>query len=214
MASNSSPVKFVEISRASFDALSTKNENTLYVVKELNGTRKFYQGQYNLTGVDADSVQTALNGKQNTLVSGTNIKTVNGNSLLGSGNITISGGGGTPSWQLVRTVNGTTSLDAVTFSNALSSLAVGRYLIRINFTENWVAGEYKEYTFIYEKISTNVDFYATFAPCDVWEGIGEIVLTNNGLVNLIALASPYGLSAPIGELLGTPQVQIYREVYS
>lgn len=31
-------------------------------------------------------------GKQDTLVSGTNIKTINGNSILGSGNITISGG--------------------------------------------------------------------------------------------------------------------------
>jgi hypothetical protein len=36
-------------------------------------------------------LQTALNAKQATLVSGTNIKTVNGNSLVGSGNITISG---------------------------------------------------------------------------------------------------------------------------
>jgi hypothetical protein len=35
-------------------------------------------------------LQTALNGKQATLVSGTNIKTVNGNSLLGSGDVTIS----------------------------------------------------------------------------------------------------------------------------
>lgn len=34
-----------------------------------------------------------VNGKQDTLVSGTNIKTVNGNSLLGSGDITIEGGG-------------------------------------------------------------------------------------------------------------------------
>ena len=37
---------------------------------------------------------TLLNGKQATLVSGTNIKTINNNSLLGSGNITIQGGGG------------------------------------------------------------------------------------------------------------------------
>jgi hypothetical protein len=37
-----------------------------------------------------------FNGKQALLVSGTNIKTVNGNSLLGSGNLVISGGG-TPS---------------------------------------------------------------------------------------------------------------------
>ena len=33
-------------------------------------------------------LQTALNGKQATLVSGTNIKTVNGSSILGSGNLT------------------------------------------------------------------------------------------------------------------------------
>lgn len=38
-------------------------------------------------------LETALNGKQDTLVSGTNIKTINNNSLLGSGNITIEGGG-------------------------------------------------------------------------------------------------------------------------
>jgi hypothetical protein len=36
----------------------------------------------------------ALNGKQNTLVSGTSIKTINGASILGSGNLTIEGGGG------------------------------------------------------------------------------------------------------------------------
>lgn len=35
------------------------------------------------------------NGKQDALVSGTNIKTINNESLLGSGNISISGGGGT-----------------------------------------------------------------------------------------------------------------------
>lgn len=40
------------------------------------------------------ATQTALNLKQNTLVSGTNIKTINGQSLLGSGDVTISAGGG------------------------------------------------------------------------------------------------------------------------
>lgn len=35
----------------------------------------------------------ALSSKQDTLVSGTNIKTINGNSLLGEGDITIQGGG-------------------------------------------------------------------------------------------------------------------------
>ena len=40
------------------------------------------------------ATQTALNAKQATLVSGTNIKTINGTSVLGSGDITISGSGG------------------------------------------------------------------------------------------------------------------------
>lgn len=35
-----------------------------------------------------------IDDKQDTLISGTNIKTVNGTSLLGSGNIDIQGGGG------------------------------------------------------------------------------------------------------------------------
>ena len=39
-------------------------------------------------------ISTALGGKQDTLVSGTNIKTVNNQSLLGSGNISVGGGGG------------------------------------------------------------------------------------------------------------------------
>lgn len=39
-------------------------------------------------------LQTALDAKQDDLISGTNIKTINGSSVLGSGDLTISGGGG------------------------------------------------------------------------------------------------------------------------
>lgn len=41
----------------------------------------------------SSATQTALDAKQATLVSGTNIKTINGTSVLGSGDITISSGG-------------------------------------------------------------------------------------------------------------------------
>lgn len=44
-----------------------------------------------------NSVTSALAGKQATLVSGTNIKTINGNSLLEPGNLVISGGGSSDS---------------------------------------------------------------------------------------------------------------------
>lgn len=44
-------------------------------------------------GISSSDI-TAWNGKQDALVSGTNIKTVNNQSLLGSGNISVGGGGG------------------------------------------------------------------------------------------------------------------------
>ena len=40
-------------------------------------------------------INQSVSGKQDTLISGTSIKTINNESLLGSGNITIQGGGGT-----------------------------------------------------------------------------------------------------------------------
>ena len=39
------------------------------------------------------ATKTEVSAKQDTLVSGTNIKTINGNSILGSGNIEIKSGG-------------------------------------------------------------------------------------------------------------------------
>lgn len=46
--------------------------------------------ELNYTGWVTSNIQTQLNSKQATLVSWTNIKTINGNSLLGSGNVNIS----------------------------------------------------------------------------------------------------------------------------
>lgn len=63
-----------------------------------------------LTGYATENyVDTGLSGKQATLVSGTNIKTVNNQSLLGSGNITIGGA--------VDSVNGQTGAVVLTASD-------------------------------------------------------------------------------------------------
>lgn len=59
---------------------------------KMNGASKGTSGV-----VDLGTVITAhqdISGKQDKLVSGTNIKTINGTSILGSGDIVISGGGG------------------------------------------------------------------------------------------------------------------------
>ena len=57
-------------------------------------------------GIAASDI-TNWNGKQAALVSGTNIKTVNNESLLGSGNISIQGGGGDTNVIEIVKVNGT-----------------------------------------------------------------------------------------------------------
>lgn len=60
--------------------------------------------QAHITDAESDisDINTALSGKQATLVSGTNIKTVNGQSLLGSGNIAAIPTGGAAGKALVK----------------------------------------------------------------------------------------------------------------
>ena len=80
--------------------------------------------------VNTDSIQVAIGklqkqitdlttvvaGKQATLVSGANIKTVGGNSLLGSGNIELPSGGGVPTIQQITSSRTLALADANTFN--------------------------------------------------------------------------------------------------
>ena len=76
-------------------------------------------------------MDTALGNKQDNLVSGTNIKTINNQSLLGQGNITIQGGGtvtvddslSTTSTNPVQNKIITTALNGKAESSSLSTVA-------------------------------------------------------------------------------------------
>lgn len=68
----------------------------------------------------------ALNAKQNNLISGTTIKTINGNSLLGSGDLVISGGGGGTWGSIAGTLSNQTDL--------ANALALKANLISPSFT--------------------------------------------------------------------------------
>jgi len=97
-------------------------------------------------------LQTALDGKQDDLVSGTNIKTINGNSILGSGDLVVSGeakrtigmvfdGGGSPptvasvgyivaqfsgtidQWSIVADVSGSAVIDVWKAAGAIPTIA-------------------------------------------------------------------------------------------
>lgn len=72
------------------NALGVINTN----ISSTNGTLSTVQGNVTALQTSLGEVETSLTGKQDTLISGTNIKTINGTSILGEGNIVITGGGG------------------------------------------------------------------------------------------------------------------------
>ena len=103
----------VELTQAEYDALvtaGTVSADTYYIITDAQAgdlTNYYTKTETNtLLGGKADTATTytktevdnaitaATSTKQDTLVSGTNIKTINNESLLGSGNIDIQGGGG------------------------------------------------------------------------------------------------------------------------
>ena len=83
---SSNPVK----SDGIYDALATKQPN----ISDLQTIRS--GAAAGATAVQPAELQTALLEKQDRLISGQNIKTINNTSLLGSGNIVIQGGGSDP----------------------------------------------------------------------------------------------------------------------
>ena len=96
------------------DAGYTSNTGTITGIT-MNGASKGTSGNVDLGTVLTEHQD--ITGKQDTLVSGTNIKTINGSSLLGPGNIVIEGGGGGGSENI-----------AAEYS-AASTYAVGDYCI-------------------------------------------------------------------------------------
>ena len=94
---------------ATKEELATKQDSLIsgHNIKTINGQDVLGLGNIEISGggtVDSELsetsenpvqnkvITTALNGKQDSLVSGTTIKTINGNSILGEGNIEITGG--------------------------------------------------------------------------------------------------------------------------
>ena len=77
--------KTVELTQAEYEGLAVKEQNTFYIITDATAgdLSNYYTKQ---------QTDTLLGGKQPTLVSGTNIKTINNESLLGEGNIDIQGG--------------------------------------------------------------------------------------------------------------------------
>ena len=82
------------------ETISLKNSNNEIVTftsdKKLDNyyTKEEIDNDHLVISSSLNDLNTRLNTKQDTLVSGTNIKTINNQSILGSGNITLTGGSG------------------------------------------------------------------------------------------------------------------------
>ena len=77
-------------SGAALGATALQSVPSEYATEQWVNSQGFLKEHQDISNL---ATKTELATKQDTLVSGTNIKTINGNSLLGSGNITIEGGG-------------------------------------------------------------------------------------------------------------------------
>lgn len=158
-----SGVSVVEVTQAEYDALpsSAKTDTSkMYVITDAQAgdlTNYYTKTQTNtLLGGKADTATTytktevdnaitaATSTKQDTLVSGTNIKTINSQSLLGSGNIVIQGGsGGGKAIEAGRGISITTGETADTVSFNLPISAGTNNLDNITCCgSNTVSGQY------------------------------------------------------------------------
>lgn len=149
-----SGVSIVEVTQAEYDALPTSaktDTSKMYVITDAEAvdlTNYYTKSETNtLLGGKADTATTytktevdnaitaATSTKQDTLVSSVNIKTINNESLLGSGNIDIQGGGG-KAIEAGRGITITTgeTADTVSFNLPISA-GTGDYSIKCGKTD-------------------------------------------------------------------------------
>lgn len=177
------------------DKIDSTHKLDADLVDDSTSTNKF------VTATD----KTTWNGKQDALVSGTNIKTINNQSLLGSGNIDIQGGGGTQLYahQITIVVNadsneniighhGTTSVannmtdnpSGLTFNftiiNSSSTPITDVYDFDTYLVTNASASMlYQQKVYIGNVVLINVDFGSSVIDQNVFRINGNIVYKND-----------------------------------
>ena len=158
----------IELTQAQYDALVDKDPTALYIITDAEAvdlanyyTKSQTSGAtqistalnakadtattYTKTEVD-NAITAATSTKQDTLVSGTNIKTINNESILGSGNITIQGGGGA-SYQAGRGIDITDG--TISFNLPISAGTGDNSIIEGKSTSAMSYGDHAEGYFTY-----------------------------------------------------------------
>ena len=126
-------VKNTDGNQTMFGITPVASSNTI-IYRDGNGHANITTPTQNNHIANKRYVDNAISGKQDTLVSGTNIKTVNGQCILGSGNITIQGGG-VPTQTVTNNYNvgGTSTLS----STAIFTRCGNMVNVRLIITYTW-----------------------------------------------------------------------------
>lgn len=155
-----------------------------------------------------------LAGKQDTLVSGTNIKTVNGNSLLGSGNLVISGGGSYVAGNGIDITSGTISVDETYLDSVYLPILGGTLENTANHTDLKIAAPHNEstaYADIMVNGTTGTPYLELFSETSVGtdaesfkiNGLGNFELGYvNGTSDVIELPHKAGTIALLSDISG------------
>lgn len=137
-------VPYLELKTAGHGKVKYTPESIIFT--DTYGSSKTTTLKFPGQGATADSIQTLatlkdLDKKQPLLVSGTNIKTINGQSILGSGNLEISGGGtgGSDgiyvhviSFDFTESLNGSTCKGVITITNSSNN----NFIVDTNISSN------------------------------------------------------------------------------
>lgn len=114
--------------RPSFGGKLGQYEGDVDIVSPVAGDLLQYDGD-EWVNIPASSIVPDISTKQDTLVSGTNIKTVNGNSLLGSGNLVISGGSGGLTHTVTEISTGATPVSSVSVTITDAAISTSSNLL-------------------------------------------------------------------------------------
>ena len=147
-------------------------------------------GDYNELNNKPDLSQYAtkeeVNAKQDTLISGENIKTINGNSILGSGNIEIQGGSGGGSYTAGNNINITDNIISTT--NDIDVTTIKTEDIKIKKKENATV-HYTRWTdtpdrYLAEQAMYNVELRIGDKWYTYTNSLLNIDTQNNGLISI------------------------------
>jgi len=137
---------------------------------------------------DVTNLQTSLDGKQATLVSATNIKTINGSSILGSGDLVVSGAAPDGYTYIIKSINQDVTNAGVTNDNdfSFSVVAAGQYMVEMEvaLSGNNTTGDY---TFDFQVSAGTMKGKGTAQNLTSAAAIQNIIVTAAGAANTTAV---------------------------